>query len=164
MKPKPKQNQKPKRRVGRPEIPYDPRYALQVRHVAALGAKNGEIGKVFGVTLPTLLKWRREHPEFAFAIKEGREDPDNRVEASLFRRAIKGDVTACIFWLKCRRPTVWRDRRQLEEGDGANPTRDQIRGMSSAALRQLLAPREEPKVIELLPAPTQQATNGNGHT
>ena len=36
-KPKPKASPpKPKRRVGRPEIPYDPRYALQVRHVAAL--------------------------------------------------------------------------------------------------------------------------------
>lgn len=34
---------------------------------------------------------------------------------SLYSKAIAGDVTACIFWLKNRRPREWRDVQHLDQ-------------------------------------------------
>ena len=33
---------------------------------------------------------------------------------SLYSKALAGDVTACIFWLKNRRPSEWRDVQNIE--------------------------------------------------
>lgn len=148
------------KKQGRPEIPYSPQYALQVRQVAALGAKNTDIAKVFGVNPNVILKWCRENPEFSNAIKEGRLDPDNRVEASLFRRAIGGDVTACIFWLKCRRPYVWRDRRTQDEADDAgSEVRQRLQNMTSDQLRKFIQSGQQPKQI----LDVQTKVERNGH-
>jgi hypothetical protein len=50
-----------------------------------------------------------------------------RVEASLFRQAIKGNVTACIFYLKTQ--ARWREADSLEGGD----PRDLARKLREAA-------------------------------
>jgi hypothetical protein len=60
------------------------------------------------------------HKEFAEAQKRGKAPADERVVESLYNRTLgftrKGkyyppEVTACIFWLKNRRPDEWRDRQ-----------------------------------------------------
>ena len=42
--------------------------------------------------------------------KRTREDPGHD---SLYKRALAGDVTACIFYLKNRRPDRWRDVQNI---------------------------------------------------
>jgi hypothetical protein len=32
-----------------------------------------------------------------------------------YRERIAGDVTAAIFWLKNRKPEVWRDRKEVDQ-------------------------------------------------
>jgi hypothetical protein len=90
-----------------------------------------EMAAEFKVALSTLQEWQRKYPEFAYALDEGRDKADARVTASLYQRALgikesirvlnrkgevvevdiyeKPDTTACIFWLKNRRPDLWRD-------------------------------------------------------
>lgn len=100
-----------------------------------------QLAEEIGVSVRTLYRWQREHDEFCQALKEGKLSADSQVADSLFRRAMgfdaeethveadgKGapqrirkvkkriapDVTACIFWLKNRRPDLWRDTYNME--------------------------------------------------
>jgi hypothetical protein len=92
--------------------------------LAAKGATVLEIAKVLGVTDRTLFRWQKKYPELRQALKTGKQGPDDNVERSLYQRAIgftgedgkyyAPDVTACIFWLKNRRPEQWRDRKDLD--------------------------------------------------
>lgn len=98
----------------------------------------------FGVTINTIGNWKARYPEFLGALKDGKDAADNRVERSLYHRAVgysydavhfssyRGavtktkyrehcppDTTAQIFWLKNRRPDQWRDK-QIQEVTGAD--------------------------------------------
>jgi hypothetical protein len=125
---------------GRPTL-YRPEYAEQATKLCQLGATNERIAEFFGVSLTAVQTWLRRHPEFAQALKEGREFADANVALNLYRRAVgyeheavkivadansgaehvvpytqryPPDTTACIFWLKNRRPDLWRDKREHE--------------------------------------------------
>ncbi|MFA5348132.1 MAG: hypothetical protein WC294_08340 [Methanoregula sp.] len=120
---------------------YDPkRHPRIALSVSRKGKTNPEIAASLGIVESTLHEWRKKYPEFSDALKEGKEEADSRVEASLFQRAtgydldveetteypdggmqvkrtkkhIAPDTTAQIFWLKNRRPDEWRDKQQQE--------------------------------------------------
>lgn len=65
---------------------------------------------VVGFNRRTVYTWRAEDEAFAAAWDAAVEAVDDSVEAALLARARKGDVIACIFWLKCRRPLVYNDK------------------------------------------------------
>ena len=96
---------------------------------------------MFDVSLSAIEKWKRQREDFRNALKVGKAEADNRVERSLYERAnsynyeavkifmpanrekpvyapyvehVPPDVTACIFWLKNRKPSEWRDSQQME--------------------------------------------------
>lgn len=120
--------------AGRPTL-YKPEYAEQVRKLCLLGATNEDIADFFGVCTATLDNWRAEHPEFLGAIKDGKIQADANVGQRLYERAMgfshpeekifqadgqiiraytvkqyPPDTAAAIFWLKNRRPDVWREK------------------------------------------------------
>ena len=114
-------------RVGRPSL-YDPKIHPKLGYwLAQAGLTDEQIAEEIGIHVDTLYEWRKVHPEFSEALRGGKATPDDEVEAALLRRA-KGfkyaegskekvalpDTTACIFWLKNRRPGDWRDKRQHE--------------------------------------------------
>jgi hypothetical protein len=133
----------PKRGCGRPTA-YKPEFAEQARKLCLLGATDMEVADFFGVTFRTVTHWKNKHSTFVQALKTGHAASDDRVERSLFHRAIgysydaekvfppKGndtkpvivkyrehvppDTTACIFWLKNRRREQWRDVHKHEHG------------------------------------------------
>lgn len=133
----------PKR--GRPSS-FKTEYVEQARKLTQLGATDRDVADFFRVSESTVTRWKHVHPEFREALKVGKDAADDRVEHSLFRRAVgysydtekiainaSGDVTrvpyvehvppdttAMIFWLKNRRPAEWRDRQQLEHSGLAN--------------------------------------------
>ena len=73
-----------------------------------------ELALEFKVSAPTLRVWANKHPTFAAALEESRDLADSRVADSLYQRACEGNITACIFWLKNRRPGDWRDVQRSE--------------------------------------------------
>lgn len=114
---------------------YKPEFVKQAEKLCALGATDIELADFFEVSVATLYRWKNEHEEFCEALKVSKEIADDRVERSLFARAngyehdevdirvVGGEVvqtpirkfyppdtTACIFWLKNRRPDLWRDK------------------------------------------------------
>jgi len=123
---------------GRPSK-FKDEFCAQGSKLAALGATDREIADFFEVTESTLYLWKNTHPEFSEALKTGKGPADNRVEQSLYRRAtgytydaekifqyegtpvrvdyvehVAPDVTACIFWLKNRRPEEWREKSEVD--------------------------------------------------
>lgn len=125
--------------AGRP-TDYDPECLELVRKVAKLGATDVEIADILGVTATTLYRWRHAHPEFCEALKLGKREADDRVEKSLYHRAVgykhdavkifmpagasepvyapyiehfPPDTAAAFIWLKNRRPDEWRDRQEI---------------------------------------------------
>lgn len=115
---------------------YKKEYAEQALKLCKLGAIDRDLADFFGVTETTINNWKDEHPKFFESIKEGKLEPDQEIENSLFNRAKgmkrtiqrlskDGDVLDCeeelppdpvsmIFWLKNRRPDRWRDKQEHE--------------------------------------------------
>ena len=96
--------------VGRP-TKYAPEYADIAFRLSLLGMTDGQMAKFFEVAHSTLSLWKLEHEEFSDALKKGKEYADGKVASALFTKAVDGDVTAQIFWLKNRQPGLWRDRQ-----------------------------------------------------
>lgn len=125
------------------ESKYKEEFADQAYKYCLLGARNEDLARFFAVSIKTVYHWQEDHPEFAEALRQGKEHADSAVAESLFRRArgynytsqkvvlnkasklhetvayeahMPPDTVACIFWLKNRRPDLWRDMRQHELG------------------------------------------------
>lgn len=124
--------------VGRPSS-YNPKYAGTAKKLCELGATDADLATALGVTVPTIWAWRSKYRDFFSAIKRGKDSYDELVERALAQRAVgysfdceeikvvdrevrrvrvrkhvPPDVTACIFWLKNRRPEQWRDVNRFE--------------------------------------------------
>src|SRR5690348_14981726 len=73
--------------AGRPSS-YDPDYARQAAKLAELGATDQEVADFFEVDVRTIYRWKHDHDEFCQALKTGKTVADDRVERSLYQRAI----------------------------------------------------------------------------
>lgn len=122
-------------------------FCTQAHELATSGATDLEIADALGVNTTTVWRWKAEHPEFRKSIALGKEAADDRVEASLYHRAIgysydavkifmpanapapvvepyrehyPPDTAAASLWLRNRRPDKWRDKvvQTFEDGLG----------------------------------------------
>jgi len=85
----------------------------QVEIIASLGLTDEEIAVILGISPRTLNYWKK-HPAFLQALKRGKLKADFQITKSLYEKAKAGDTTAMIFWLKNRRPDLWRDKQHVE--------------------------------------------------
>ena len=72
--------------AGRPST-YDERYPEEAYGLCLLGYTDKDLGKYFGVSEPTINAWKRKHPDFCKALKDGKEIADANVAKSLYKRA-----------------------------------------------------------------------------
>jgi hypothetical protein len=98
---------------GRP-TKYDKAIVEDVRERALQGQTDEEIAAGIEVSRSTLALWKARHPEFSDALSAWKGEADDAVEHSLYLRALGGDTTAMIFWLKNRRRETWRDKQEIE--------------------------------------------------
>jgi len=133
--------------AGRPSD-YREEFVGQAAKLAKLGATDMEVADFFDVDVRTIYRWKSEHAKFCQSLKAGKDEADDRVERSLYQRAIGfehnsvkvfmpagatgpvyapireyvvPDTTAGIFWLKNRRCQEWRDKvlNEVSGPDGA---------------------------------------------
>ncbi|MEL7728501.1 helix-turn-helix domain-containing protein [Citromicrobium bathyomarinum] len=127
--------------TGRP-TEYDSAHCAIARELAANGATNPEIARELGVSARTIGRWTVKHPEFAEALRVGKEPADDRVVSALYNRAlgydieeekvgffdgkpvvatitkhIPADVNAQRLWLTNRRRDEWGNRMSVEVED-----------------------------------------------
>ena len=67
-----------------------------------------------GINVKTLYDWKKKYGNICNALKKGKEVVDVKVENALLEKALSGDVTSIIFWLKNRKPKEWRDKQNIE--------------------------------------------------
>lgn len=124
---------------GRPSK-YKKEYANIAKKMCELGATDFDIIQALQIATSTFYLWKHEHPEFSESLKVGKKSTDDRVEMSLYRKAVgyeyeavkifqfqgeevvvpyteiqHPDTTAAIFWLKNRRPEKWRAQPEPDE-------------------------------------------------
>ncbi|WP_278972937.1 transposase [Peptostreptococcus anaerobius] len=118
----------------------EPEGLLKLEGWARDGLTDEQIAKNMGVRTSTLYDWKKKYSEISESLKKGKEVVDRAVENALLKRAlgysytettkelvetkmivtkevvkeVQPDTTAQIFWLKNRRPDIWRDRKDLE--------------------------------------------------
>lgn len=78
------------------------------------GLTNEQIASNMSIGITTLWEWRKKSTKISNALKTGKEEADLQVENALYKEALKGNITAIIFWLKNRKPRDWRDKIQQE--------------------------------------------------
>ena len=113
----------------------EPEGLLKLEGWARDGLTDEQISSNMGITTSTLYVWKNKYSEISEALKRGKEVIDRQVENALLKRAlgykyyevtIEGgvetkrvtkevvpDTTAQIFWLKNRKPDVWRDKKDV---------------------------------------------------
>lgn len=120
---------------------------LKIQGWAMDGLTDEQIAHNMGIRRSTLYEWRKKFAVISNTLKKGKEVADREVENALYKRAIgyetitekrekrehgvvvesmvitkqiPPDVTAMIFWLKNRKPDVWRDKTEtaITESNG----------------------------------------------
>ena len=81
------------------------------------GLTDEQIANKLGIHISTFYDYKNKYSEFSESLKKGKDIIDYQVEKALLNKALKGDTTAIIFWLKNRRPDKWRDRKEHSEID-----------------------------------------------
>lgn len=124
--------------AGRP-TDFKNEFCEEARILCEGGATDEEVAKALDIHVSTLYRWKARFPQFSEALKAGKAAADDRVELSLYHKAIgykhaavkifmpagadapvyapytehvPPDTTAAIFWLKNRRPDLWRDKSE----------------------------------------------------
>lgn len=118
------------------------------------GLTEVQIAQKMRISLSSLSDWKNKHPEILDALKKGKEVVDIEVENALLKRAlgydveervveesdvngrktratvrhVPADVTAQIFWLKNRRPEVWREKQVVEVSEESLAKANEILG------------------------------------
>ncbi len=123
--------------AGRP-TDYRAEMCVTACELAKGGATDREIAESLEIGETTFYQWSAKYPEFRKAVKLGKEAADERVERSLYRRAVgysfdaikimqyegeivtqpyvehvPPDVGAATMWLKNRRSESWRDKQDV---------------------------------------------------
>ena len=89
------------------------------------GATMHDIADNLNISRTTLYNLMDKHKELKKAVKNGKEVIDYAVENALLKKALNGDVTAQIFWLKNRKSKQWRDSHNLDlSGEIKTPESD----------------------------------------
>lgn len=142
---------------GRPSS-YRDEFAKQAERLCELGATDMELADFFEVDIRTIYRWKHEHGDFCQAVKVGKDALDNRVERSLYQRAVgysfnsekifhfQGHITradcvehvapdpgAALNWLKNRRPEAWREKQEIDISGGVTT------GLSDEDLEKIIA-------------------------
>ena len=165
------------RERGRP-TDYKPEYVDLVRKWCMLGATDTEIAERLGVNRSTIYRWRLEHEDFCNSLVVGKALADDRVERSLYERAIgyeveveklfhfQGMITrgktrefvhpdpgSIKMWLGARRTSAWGETTRHEmSGPGGGPI--QVEDVSKLDLarwiaHQLTQAQAAPKALDV---------------
>lgn len=130
---------------------YKETHPKQASKLCELGATDRDLAEFFEVTVSTISLWKVTHPKFSEALKRNKDKADSNVENALYSRAvgysheeddirvIEGEVvitptikhyppdtTACIFWLKNRKPEQYRANPEEDGRNGSDKLVDAI--------------------------------------
>lgn len=123
---------------------YNDEILERVKAYARDGLTEKEMCAKLRISQSTFTEWKTKFPALSAALKESKEVVDNLVVGALLKRAlgfeydeiheidapeghtsktirkmVVPDTTAQIFWLKNRRPDLWRENKDTGAPDGS---------------------------------------------
>lgn len=114
---------------------------VRIQGWARDGLSDEQVASNMGISRSTLNAWKKKFPDISDTLKKGKDVADREVENALFKRAVgyefdevteelmdsgelrvtkkvrkqvAPDTGAAAFWLKNRKPEVWRDKQEVE--------------------------------------------------
>jgi hypothetical protein len=146
---------------GKYEYWLTPEGLLKLEAWARNGLTDEQIALNMGIRASTLYEWKKKYSEISESLKRGKDIVDIEVENALLKRALGyayvetktevskkdgkkvtttikeviPDTTAQIFWLKNRRPDLWRDKQQIEHSGQIN---NPFEGISTEDIKKAL--------------------------
>lgn len=127
----------PRKGAGRkPFVPTDKDRAW-VKAMTAFGASLDDIAKVLTISTRTVQR------KFPRELDTGHIEANAKVGKAIYDQAIGGNMTAAIFWAKCR--MGWRDVQRMEvTGNEGGPVQVEAAREILAAKFEALRPKLEP--------------------
>jgi hypothetical protein len=122
---------------------YRVEYAREAGKLCFLLANDNDLADFFGVSKQTINAWKKQYPEFCQSMQLGKQKADAKVVEQTLRSADRyehlaaeviadaktgiehatpyieqyaHDMVVTAFWLKNRRPDLWRDKQEHEHG------------------------------------------------
>lgn len=135
-----------------------PEALLLIEGWARDGVIDKDIAHNIGVSESTFCRWKKRSPAIMEVLKGAKEVIDRKVENALVKSAlgytytevtrerdetgamvvtkevvkeVKPSTTAQIFWLKNRKPEIWRDHPELGTDPNGNPILTSLVGLLS---------------------------------
>jgi len=102
---------KPKHPGGRPPIGRSEEIAKAVQLHTLVGTPQPTLAKILGMSTETMTKYYREELDTAKA------QANASIAGRLYKKAMDGDTTAMIFWLKTQ--ARWRETIDISNEDGS---------------------------------------------
>ena len=103
-------------KAGRPPYEVTEEVIAKCEKLAAQGLTLEQIAQVLGITYKTLNEKKKEFSDLSDAIKRGQAKGIAQVSNKLYGKALEGDNTAMIFYLKNRDPENWQDVSKHDHG------------------------------------------------
>lgn len=154
---------------------YRAQFAEMAQRACEVGFTDKEISDLLGVCEATINEWKLEYVEFSGALKAGKAVADDRVERSLYHKAVgysfdavkifmpansrepvyapyreqvAPDTTAAIFWLKNRRSEQWRDKTDVVvRHEVANLSDDELTRIATASGGRTVTPPSNKTIL-----------------
>ena len=135
---------------------YNETVPIAAEFMARIGMIDKDMAVQLGISVSTFHKWKQDFPEFAEALKRGKEEPNEKVVSALYQRAIgyahaedkimhymgepiiiptikhyPPDTSACIFWLCNRLREQWQQKNEILNtfGDSAKELAEAIKNI-----------------------------------
>ena len=146
---------KPSKKVGRPKFVVTKEMCDKAERYASQGLTQEQIALALGIGQSTLYRNQNEFVEFGEAIKRGKGKGIQAVTNVLYNKALEGDNTSMIFYLKNR--AGWQDKIEketiIEQRQVIDLTRisdDELRNLKQVLTRAVTPSgnRGDEKIIE----------------
>lgn len=115
-------------RVGRPSFEFSEEDIRRIENLAAV-LTQAQIGAVFGMDARTFRRHCRKDSRIMSAYEKGRAQAVALVGENLILKALRGDVTAAIFYLKTQ--GGWREKVVVRNFDPTRLTDEQLERIAS---------------------------------
>jgi hypothetical protein len=124
--------------MARPRKTLTDDQVAQVEKLAAV-LNQEQIADVLGIHDATLRRRMKDDPRVLRAYKKGRASAASKIAASLLQKALAGDTTSAIFYLKTQ--CGWRESKETDTSFVYDPDRFTVEG------NQRVANGEAPHIV-----------------
>ena len=102
--------------MAKPKQMLDEKSVLLIQALYEMGETDEQVADVLHMPRTTLQKMLKYNK---ITVEKKKACADDKVQLSLYQKALNGDITAQIFWLCNRQPARWKHVQKVVQEHGA---------------------------------------------